>query len=347
MVRQNVNKIQKITRDAKLIRFSARREKTTMNEYRKNILNFGAQLTPKAVTILNPATAKPDGVIICGMGGSALAGEMIKALKTELIIPVPVITWKNYGLPRTDLKKPLVIAVSFSGNTEETLSGFAAALKAGMPVAAVGGGGKLKELALKNGRMFATFEKNGLAPRQAVGLMFYGTAAILKRIFRDITVPDLSNSFNSDKLENKGKSLAKKLKNKIPVVCASPRNRHLAYDWKIRCNETAKIHAFSLPLPEMNHNELAAIGHRSGDFFFIFLQDNRDDARLRKRIAAARRLFRKRKIGSKTVEIGGKNFLERDFQAIALADWTAYYLALARKVNPKETPVIEEFKKIK
>lgn len=319
-----------------------------MDDYRKNILQLGAQLTPKAVAVFNPPSPalRPDGVIICGMGGSALAGEIIKALKNELKIPVPVVTSQNYGLPRTDFRRPLVIAISFSGDTEETLSGFSAALKAGMPAAAVGGGGKLKELALKNGRPFAAFEKNGLVPRQAVGLMFYGAIAVLKRVFKGVAVPDLNKSFNSGKLENKGRSLAKMIKNRIPVVCASPRNRHLAYDWKIRFNETAKIHAFSLSLPEMNHNELAALGHRSGDFFFLFLQDGRDDIRLRKRMAAASRLFQKKKISSETIEISGENFLERDFQTIALADWTAYYLSLSRKVNPKETPVIEEFKKI-
>ncbi len=324
-------------------------KKTTMDNYRKNILRFGAQLTPEAVAIFNPPAPaiRRDGVIICGMGGSALAGAMIKALKDELKIPVPVVTWQNYGLPRTDFKRPLVIAVSFSGNTEETLSGFSAALKAGIPATAVGGGGKLKKLALKNRRPFAEFGKNGLVPRQAAGLMFYGAAAVLKRVFGSVAVPDLSESFNSAILEGKGRSLAKSIKNKIPVICASPRNRHLADDWKIRFNETAKIHAFSLPLPEMNHNELAALGHRSGDFLFLFLQDGRDDIRLQKRIVVAKRLFQKKKIQSETIEIGGKNFLARDFQAIVLADWTAYHLSLLRKVNPMETSIIEEFKKIK
>ena len=102
--------------------------------------------------------------------------------------------------------------------------------------------------------------------------MFYGAIAVLKRVFKGVAVPDLNKSFNSGKLENKGRSLAKMIKNRIPVVCASPRNRHLAYDWKIRFNETAKIHAFSLSLPEMNHNELAALGHRSGDFSFFFFK---------------------------------------------------------------------------
>lgn len=349
MVRQNVNKIQIKTAERETPLPSSPAAKKTMDDYQKNILRFGAQLTPKAVTLLNPpdGAARSDGVVICGMGGSALSGEMIKALKNELKIPVPVVVWKNYGLPRTDFKHPLVIAVSFSGNTEETLSGFSAASKAGLPVAAVGGGGKLKKLALQKGLPFAAFEKNGLAPRQAVGLMFYGTLAILKRIFRGVAVYDLSKSFDCGKMENKGKSLAKKIKGGIPLICASPRNYHLAYDWKIRLNETAKIHAFSLPLPEMNHNELAAVGHRSGEFIFLFLQDDRDDIRIQKRIAAVKRLLQKKKIRSETIEINGKNFPERDFQTILLADWTAYHLALLRKTDPKETAIIEEFKKLK
>ena len=122
-----------------------------MEKFLKAIIDFPKQLKfrPSLIQKGQIQKWKPDGIIILGMGGSALPGETIKDLIKEFNIPAPIVIWKSYGLPNHFFKNPLLIFTSFSGNTEETIDAYLKAKTYNLK-AIVAGGGKLEKIARKN-----------------------------------------------------------------------------------------------------------------------------------------------------------------------------------------------------
>ena len=158
-----------------------------MISYEKNLLEFGRQLSFKKLAFYfleKLAGAKPDGVVVCGMGGSGITGTILKKLAGELGIPVPTVSVRDRTLPRLFFKKPLFIFVSFSGETAETIANLKSALayKSGADVAIVTAGGKLKSIAQEKRLPLVTFHPENLTSREASGTMFYGLFKILKVI---------------------------------------------------------------------------------------------------------------------------------------------------------------------
>lgn len=320
-----------------------------MNTYEQNILNFNKQLSFKNIKLVNAGAlkkgGKPDGIIIAGIGGSALAGDLVKFLAKDYGLKVPVVVWKDYGLPLTNFKNPLFIAVSFSGNTEEPISAFAESRKYKLR-AAVTSGGKLEKLALKNGITAALFSVGDLLPRQSLGLLFYGVAAIIRLKFSEFKIPEFGGLRPAD-FQQKGCQLAALLKGRIPVIYASAANQTIAYNWKIRFNETAKTPAFWNVLPEMNHNEIVGFqsGRFSPNFFAIFLNDSNDYSRVKKRFKITEKLLKQKAVSYFSVILSGRGILEKFWKAAILADWAVFYSAKLMKVDPAATPIIDQIKK--
>ena len=320
-----------------------------MDFYEQNILNFNKQLSFKNIKLVNAGVlkkgGKPDGIIIAGIGGSALAGDLVKFSAKKYGLKIPVVVWKDYSLPRTNFKNPLFIAVSFSGNTEEPLSAFLASKKYNLR-AVVSSGGKLEKLALKDKTALALFSAGTLLPRQALGLNFYGVAAIIRLKFPEFKIPEFSGLRPAD-FKQKGRQLAVLLKSRIPVIYASAVNQAIAYNWKIRFNETAKIPSFWNVLPEMNHNEIVGFetGSFASKFFAIFLNDSNDNPRVKKRFAITKKLLKQKGIPCFDVILSGNGILEKFWKSIMLADWTVFYSAKLAKIDPAATPMIDRIKK--
>ncbi len=323
-----------------------------MTAFERTIQTSNEQLSPRGVTLAHTtrlASAKPDSVIILGMGGSGLAGEIIAALKDELRISVPVEIWKSYGIPKTTHKRPFTIAVSFSGDTEETLSGFAEARKAKRgTVAIVTSGGELKEQAERLKLPAAFFDPGDLTPRQSTGIMFYSLTELLRLAGLVRSVPTFSHLTPSI-FRSRGTTIARALKGRVIAVYASAANHHLAYIWKIKCNETAKTLAFADVLPEMNHNELVGYDapgktRRGIPVVALFLEDSADHPRIAKRMRLTQRLLRERGVRIISIHLTGKTRLEKTWNSIMLADWTSFSLAKLEGVEPEETEVIVRLK---
>lgn len=223
---------------------------------RDSILNFHRQFecTPKIV--FPSRGTMPRKYIICGMGGSALSGDLVRVWDPSR----DVVVWRDYGLPpvfsSAELRERLVIMSSYSGTTEETLRAFHEARKRRCAVAAITTGGKLLALARRFRVPHIILPDTGIQPRMASGFGFVSILALMREKGALREISRLAHLLRPSMYERYGMDYARTLRGKIPLVYASRRNGPLAYVWKVKLNETAKLPAFSNVVPELNHNEM-------------------------------------------------------------------------------------------
>ena len=303
---------------------------------------------PEVINGDNPLVGggKYERFVFVGMGGSALAPDVLKIIKPE----IDLIIHRDYGLPSLPdqiLAKCLIVLNSYSGNTEEVLDAFNVALKKKLPMAVITVGGRLLELAKENGVPFIQMPDLGLQPRLAVGL---NLRAVFKITGQDKEIEMLSQlKFDG---ESRGKEVAEKIKGFIPIIYSSRKNGSLAYLWKIKINEFVKRPSFSNVFPEINHNEMAGFyGDKisnllNNNFGFIFLKDTEDGPRVLKRMETMEKILKDRNFPVEVVEISNSNNLQKVFSVLNLSDWMAYYLAKESGTDPADISMIEEFKKL-
>lgn len=287
-------------------------------------------------------------VILLGMGGSHLAGGLVNNYFGHRIVHIH----HNYGLPAwpdKELKKSLVIASSYSGNTEEVIDGLERARQKKCKIVVMASGGKLIRLAKKYRLPFIALPSLGMQPRMALG---YSTKALLRILGKDDAMHELTNLHKKIKpgqLEARGKKLAQELQGFVPIIYSSQRNISIAYNWKIKMNETGKIPAFYNVLPELNHNEMTGFdGHRQlqKHFFFIFLKDSEDQPRIQKRMTVLGKLLEKRRLPIVNLSLSGLDAWQKIFTSLIIADWTAYHTALLYGTEPEAVPMVEDFKRM-
>ncbi len=288
--------------------------------------------------------------LLVGMGGSAHAGNLMQTIDPS----IDLVIHRDYDIPKIagdSMQDRLVIASSYSGNTEETLSAFQEALLKKLPVCAVFVGGKLLELAKEHGVPYIKIPNTGIQPRMALGFSFRALAKLMGK--EDLLKDSFSLSLDLDgeSFREEGRNLVKALEGSIPVVYASRANRSVAYTWKIKLNETGKIPAFYNVFSELNHNEMTGFDvkestkHLSEKFHFIFLRDQNDHPQIKKGMDVTAELYRQRGLKVEMLELKGKTVFHKIFSSLVLADWVAYYTALQYGVEPEPVPMVEEFKK--
>lgn len=289
--------------------------------------------------------------IVAGMGGSHLAADILKAWHPEL----DVIVWSNYGLPplrEKDLRERLVIVSSYSGGTEEAIDAFMAARAKHLTVAVVATRAKLIALAQKFKVPYVQIPDYHMQPRMATGLSLMAHLALIGEKAWSREAQELALQLHPAREEYRGRDLAKRLRGAVPVVYASARNAAIACNWKIKFNETGKIPAFCNVVPELNHNEMTGFDARgatlplSRHFHFLFLKDGGDDRRIIKRMSILERLYRDRGFKTEIILLQGKTEIQKIFNALILADWTAYHTAMLYGVDPEQVPMVEEFKRL-
>ena len=296
-----------------------------------------------------------ENVIVSGMGGSGLPGKMLKQFASRLKIKIPVYIHSDYNLSPNANKKSLMIAISYSGNTEETISSFNQAKKKGIKLAAICSGGELEKLSKKNRIPLARIPE-GVQSRMALGYQFSALIKILSNAkianFKQSELLSLGRKINSKNIENKAKKMAKKLKGKIPIIYSSADWQILSYIWKINFNENSKIMAFNNVFPELNHNEMvgyanckAQFPNKKSGFYTIIIRDlKNDNSDILKRMRLTAGLIKKRNTLADFIDIKGRNFFEKIFSNILLANFTTYYLALEYKIDPEPVKIIEDLK---
>ena len=328
-----------------------------MISYEENLARFGEQLSFKNLAdfrLKKPAKTRPDGIVICGMGGSGIPGMIIESFSEELGIPVPTMVVKDGKIPRLYFKNPFFVAVSFSGETAETLACLkqALAMKGKSGLAIITSGGKLKSFAdkyklplvlLKHGDLTPTPGDQvwGLTPREASGIMVHGIVKVLKAVF-PLKVSPLKR-FKPLRLKGFGEQLARKAKDRNILIYTDYSFAHLGYIWKTNLNETAKIPAFTNIYPELNHNEIAGFEKAKGAWAIFWLKE-KSSAVLNEKIKIISKIIGNR-AKSFEVPIEGRNLQEKTWNSIVLSHWVSLYLAKLNKVDPRKTKIIDRLKK--
>lgn len=291
------------------------------------------------------------GAVVCGMGGSALAPDFLTAWDGADAALAGLRVHRGYGLPNLpDLDRRLIIASSYSGNTEETLDAYDAARARGLALAAVTVGGELLARAQRDGIPHIILPATGIQPRMAIGYSTVALAAILRHTRAQRELAELAARLDATGAEGGGEELAGALGDRTPIIYAGERNAAVARFWKIAVNETGKNPAFTNVLPELNHNEMTGfdVGPKArgilGRFAIILLTDAEEDPRIVRRADALRDLLSERGIPVHIVPLAGATRFERIFQSVVTACWTAYHLALRDGAEPELVPMVEEFK---
>jgi len=299
-----------------------------------------------------PELSGVEKIVIAGMGGSAIGGDLLSAYLSPSC-RVPIFSHRNYGLPAfAQGKGTLVICSSHSGNTEETLSSFEAALERGCQVIALCTGGSLRARAEENGQPVWIFQHVG-QPRTAIPYSFGMLLALVCRLgLAQVRESELQEAFAvlregraqlseaSDLSANPAKRLAGQLMERNVVVFAAGELEVVARRWKTQINELAKAWAVFEGLPESNHNTLAGLEfpvsllERTSA---LFLRSGLDHPRNALRLAATQQAFLMAGAGVDAVQARGQSRLAQMWSLLQFGDYLSYYLALAYGVDP--TPV--------
>jgi len=287
--------------------------------------------------------------MVCGMGGSAIPGEMlISYLINNQDVPfaIPSYLVRGYTLPPIANAKSLVFISSYSGNTEETLSCFDDALKHGTTIISFSSGGKVEELSKEYGIQHVKFnlDFDNFQPRYATTYSFAAMQQVLTNAGLCGSIQQLPK-INAKDFEVKGEELAKKGINKTLVIYASSKFKFLAKLWKIKLNENTNTQAFWNYFPELNHNELEGFSMPRNKFKVTILRDEADHERNRKRMQITNEFYNGWGIDCEIIDLVGDTYLEKFINGMVLGDWFSYYLALEYGVDPSPSDVIEKFKK--
>lgn len=292
-----------------------------------------------------------ENVVVCGLGGSALPADIMNSLG------IPLYVHKDYNLPPVTNEKSLVICISYSGNTEETISALQEAIKRKSTIVGVANGGAIETLCQQHSIPFVKIP-SGVQPRCATGYIFSALITVLANsgMTQDLSSEILETAQKLKdlnlSLEKEGKILAKKLVKKIPIVYGTNKANSdaIARIWKIKFNENTKIPAFYNYFPELNHNEM--VGYeglkRAGmkNACVIMLKDPSAHPRTQKRIELTAQLIKKAGAKVEIILLKEGNDIFKIFSSLLLGDWTSYYLALEYKIDPTPVKTVEEFKKM-
>jgi glucose/mannose-6-phosphate isomerase len=308
-----------------------------------------------------PDPAGIDHVVFCGMGGSGVVGDVVVAVGTATM-PVPIVVLRQYRTPGFIGPRSLVFAVSFSGDTEETLAMATGAADAGAQLVTISGGGALEAIGRARGVLhlpvvddvpgprfalgamvapaFVTLFKMGMLPEAHAGLV-KAQEQLARR--RDECVPEVPAP------KNPARELARRIDRTIPLIYGrGGLGGVAALRWKQSVNENAKAPAFWNQYPELDHNEICGWGQH-GDvtrqvFTLVELEHGMEHARLTDRSVATRALVEETVAQILTVSAAGEGRLAQLLDLIHVGDWTSVYLALANDVDPGPIDAITQLK---
>jgi glucose/mannose-6-phosphate isomerase len=305
-----------------------------------------------------PGGVSPKNIVVVGMGGSAIGGEILHDWLRDTL-PIPIEVCRDYTLPAYVNKDTLVFVNSYSGNTEETLTAFLTAIRRKCTVTAVTSGGQLESFCKKL-RVPHTKIPVGLQPRAAIPYTFFPLPVLMQKmgvisgiddeLEETIQVLKETSKVNASDVptkNNKAKQLAAELVDTIPVVYGFGQYGSVAQRLKAQFNENSKVPSKYEVFPELNHNE--TVGYEAPETLtkkltIVLIRDPQEPPEIRNRIETTKNLVFGR--ANKVMEImaEGKGKLAKMFSVLCVGDFASVYLAILQNRDPTPVNIIDRVK---
>ena len=343
-------------------------ERIDRNNMYKVIRDFPKQVA-EAIKIGDKAPAlarKSNDFLILGMGGSAIGGDILASYSanTDTLRHLRININRDYDIPGYINSATAVIASSYSGGTEETISALRKAVQVTDNILCITTGGELGAIADK--KLYTKVNiPGGLMPRCALGYSFFTmlkivlkTAELTKNAIESINLSientiklleEKSKIYSLPQDGNPAYDIAKSLYNTLPVVYSSNRLSTINMRWRAQFQENAKNLAFGNILPEMSHNEINSWSnpaHLLNNFSVILLIDRDDNEKVIKRMNAVEAILTEKSVKVLKIESNADDYLARMFDLIYLGDWVSYFLAIFNQEDPTPIPLISKLKEL-
>jgi len=303
---------------------------------------------------LSESYRQVDRVVLAGMGGSAIAGDLLAGLAAEEGLPVYV--HRDYGPPPSLDQRTLAIFSSYSGNTEETLTSFLGSVNSPSKKLVVTSGGRLGELARKQGVPLLSIDYKA-PPRAAAGYSFMALVGALERlglladksagVAEMVAVLEKMSLALRPEKKNPALTLARRFSRRLVVIYGSGFLQGVARRWKTQLNENAKCWAFFDALPEAHHNSVVGYGFPAGvkaRALVVLLSSPLLSSRHRLRLEITRELLQREGVAYEEAAGTGESVLSQMMSLLYLGDWASYYLAGINAVDPSPVPSIDLLK---
>ena len=321
---------------------------------------LGDQVNEDLEFSTNITSISYDSLLIMGMGGSGVSGDVLSLLSNE-VSSKNIIVRKTYSIPEKILeKRPFCLFISYSGNTEETISGLEEAVRNKLDWAVISSGGKLIDYALEHKKEYIKIPQ-GLQPRAAFG---YLTQAVCKFLdeaegtdyLKELrNAGDYLNELLSEKADSqifiKAKNIAQEINKKTCVIYGGTALTELvASRWKTQINENAKSKAYVGSIPEVHHNEIlswdADLKSSKSDFVLVFLRDDSEHSQIKKRFDLTKKLLIE-KVDILNIEPkASESTLSKVMELVLLGDLVSIALAEELNMVPEDIEGIENLKKL-
>ncbi len=326
----------------------------------EHVLNLGNQLQKELETSMDFVIDSYNDLLIVGMGGSGVAGDVLKLVLNETS-QINVEVRKAYGIPEVVAnRRPKCLFISYSGNTEETVEAVNDAIRYKLDWSVISSGGQLLELAEEHERPFVKVPP-GLQPRAAFGLM---TKAVMHYVSSDIDrkyleMCDQAGDYLNKSLANQSENqllsqalqISKEIGSKTSVIYGGTSLTYLvAQRWKTQINENAKSKAFVGYMPEIHHNEIlsweANREESKNNFQLLFLRSSNENSQVSKRFELTKKIIGDKVNISEIENISSENIISNLFHLTLLGDLVSVYMAENLDIDPYDITAIEELKKL-
>ena len=326
----------------------------------EHVLDLGNQLKKELETSTDFLIESYNDLLIVGMGGSGVAGDVLKLVLNETT-QINVEVRKAYGIPELVAdRRPKCLFISYSGNTEETVEAVNDAIRYKLDWSVISSGGQLLELAEEHERPFVKVPP-GLQPRAAFGLM---TKAVMHYVSSDIDrkyleMCDQAGDYLNKSLANQSENqllsqalqISKEIGSKTSVIYGgTPLTYLVAQRWKTQINENAKSKAFVGYMPEIHHNEIlsweANREESKNNFQLLFLRSSNENSQVSKRFELTKKIIGDKVNISEIENISSENIISNLFHLTLLGDLVSVYMAENLDIDPYDITAIEELKKL-
>jgi glucose/mannose-6-phosphate isomerase len=321
-----------------------------MNDYINDFSNHLREAIEIANnTTLSPYTKEIRNILICGLGGSGIGGTIVSDIISSKV-NIPIAATKDYSIPNFVNEHTLVIANSYSGNTEETLYALEKCQARGAEIAVITSGGKLKTIAEENKYNNIIIPGNQ-PPRAMFGYAFTELFFMLNHygIINDSFKSDFDKAINlidTEKadIQKQAMNLAKKMYKQTPVIYVAKGFEGVAVRFRQQLNENSKMLGWHNVVPEMNHNELLGWRTNVDDLAVVYFRNKCDYDRNQIRMDINKKVISKFTSNITEIWSKGDSLIENSLYHISVGDWTSWYLSDMNNVDAIEIDVIDFLK---